>query len=76
MNTPIEQFVTKIKQLIPESIGNQDLEKNIRAIASSSFSKLNLVSRDEFDAQTAVLARTREKLEKLELQVDALIQSK
>jgi BMFP domain-containing protein YqiC len=75
MNTPIEQFVTKVKQLLPEGINNRELEKNIRALAGSSFSKLNLVSRDEFDAQTAVLARTREKLEKLEAQVEALIQA-
>jgi BMFP domain-containing protein YqiC len=44
----------------------QDLEKNLRALLSSAFGRLNLVTREEFDAQSAVLARTREKLEKLE----------
>ncbi len=74
MNVPIEQFVRKLKQLLPEG-GSSELESNIRALANSSFSKLNLVSRDEFDAQTAVLARTREKLEKLEAQMEALTKS-
>ena len=44
----------------------QDLESNIRALLQSSLSKMNLVTREEFDVQEALLQRTREKLEKLE----------
>ncbi|HYE35305.1 accessory factor UbiK family protein [Methylocaldum sp.] len=49
-----------------------DLEKNFRAILQGSFAKMNLVSREEFEVQTAVLARTREQLERLEAQVAEL----
>ncbi len=44
----------------------------LQALLQSSFSRLNLVSREEFDAQTAVLLRTREKLEQLERQLAEL----
>jgi len=44
----------------------KDLEKNLRALLSSAFSRLDLVSREEFDVQREVLARTRAKLAELE----------
>jgi BMFP domain-containing protein YqiC len=43
-----------------------DIDKNARALLASFFSKLDLVSREEFDIQTQVLQRTREKLKALE----------
>jgi BMFP domain-containing protein YqiC len=49
-----------------------DMEKTLRAALQSSFAKLDLVSRDEFDVQSAVLQRTREKLEALEAMVAEL----
>jgi BMFP domain-containing protein YqiC len=49
-----------------------DIEKNARALLSSFFAKLDLVSREEFDIQTQVLLRTREKLTALEARLDAL----
>lgn len=49
-----------------------DLEKNARALLASFFSKLDLVSREEFDIQTQVLQRTREKLKVLEARLDRL----
>ena len=49
-----------------------DIEKNIRAILSNFFSKLDLVSREEFDIQAQVLQRTREKLKALEERLDRL----
>lgn len=51
---------------------HDDLEKNFRAILQASFARMNLVSREEFDVQAAVLARTREQLERLQVQVDEL----
>jgi BMFP domain-containing protein YqiC len=51
-----------------------DIEKNARALLSSFFAKLDLVSREEFDVQTQVLLRTREKLKALEARLDALEQ--
>ncbi len=51
-----------------------DIEKNARALLSSFFAKLDLVSREEFDVQSQVLLRTREKLQALEARLDALEQ--
>ncbi len=50
----------------------EDMEKNFRAILQSAFSQMNLVSREEFDVQAALLKRTREKLESLEKQIEEL----
>jgi len=43
-----------------------DLQKNLKALLTQQFAKMDLVTRDEFDVQAQVLARTREKLEALE----------
>jgi ubiquinone biosynthesis accessory factor UbiK len=50
----------------------KDIEKNMRALLAQGFAKLDLVTREEFDVQTQVLARTREKLAALEAHVAAL----
>jgi hypothetical protein len=47
----------------------KDLEKNFRGMLSSAFTRLELVSREEYDVQAQVLARTREKLAALEARV-------
>ena len=49
-----------------------DLEKNLRAAAQAVFSRLDLVTREEFDVQRKVLARSRAKIELLEKQVAEL----
>ena len=49
-----------------------DLEKNLRAMLNGVFARLDLVTREEFDVQRQVLLRTREKLERLELQLSQL----
>ncbi len=49
-----------------------DLEKNFRAITQSVLGKMDLVTREEFDVQTEVLARTRAKLEELEKEIAEL----
>jgi BMFP domain-containing protein YqiC len=49
-----------------------DIEKNMRAMLSSLFGRLDLVTREEFDVQREVLARTRQKLTELEARVAAL----
>ena len=49
-----------------------DLEKNLRAAAQAVFARLDLVTREEFDVQRKVLARSREKIEQLEQQIAAL----
>ena len=50
----------------------RDLEKNVRALLSAFFGRLDLVTREEFDIQSEVLRRTREKLELLEAKVAEL----
>lgn len=49
-----------------------DMEKTFQAILQASFSRMNLVSREEFDVQRSVLARTRDQLEALETRVAEL----
>ncbi len=50
----------------------QDMEKNLRAALQAALAKMELVTRDEFDVQNAVLQRSREKLEALEARVTEL----
>ena len=68
MNDPLEQLTKRISALIPGDIKHmqEDVENNVRSLLQSALSKMNLVTREEFDVQSAVLQRTREKLEQLE----------
>lgn len=50
----------------------RDIQKNLKAIVSGSLSKLDLVTREEFDIQAQVLGRTREKLDALEARIKAM----
>jgi BMFP domain-containing protein YqiC len=61
----------RIKDLIANSPA-RDIEKNVRAMLASTFARLDLVTREEFDVQSAVLARTREKLVELETKLAEL----
>lgn len=74
MNEAIEELSRRISSLIPGDLKHMqdDLENNIRSLLQSSLSKMNLVTREEFDVQSAVLRRTREKLEQLEKEVEQL----
>ncbi len=54
----------------------RDIEANTRAMLTSMFARLDLVTRHEFDIQTEILARTREKLAALEAQLAALEQGR
>jgi ubiquinone biosynthesis accessory factor UbiK len=54
---------------------HRDLEKNLRMGMEATFKQMNLVTREEFEVQSAVLARTRSRLEALEAQV-AVLESK
>lgn len=70
----LDELARRLAGVLPEGLKQvrEDLEKNFRAILQSAFSQMNLVSREEFDVQAALLKRTREKLEALEKQVQAL----
>lgn len=67
----LEEFGAKMSALIAASPA-KDFEKNAKAVMAGFFSKLDLVTREEFDVQAEVLARTREKLKELEARVEAL----
>jgi hypothetical protein len=64
----LDDLTRKLSRLLPADLDilKQDMEKNIRATLQSTFQKLDLVTREEFDVQTEVLNRTREKIEALE----------
>ena len=64
----------RLAEAIPKNVrtAGEDIERNFRAVLSSGLGKMNLVSREEFDIQAAVLRRTREKLEALEEKLAAL----
>ncbi len=66
-----EEISGKLGQALADSPA-KDLEKNLRAVLQGAFAKLDLVTREEFDVQQAVLLRTREKLEALEAKVATL----
>ncbi len=70
----IENLAEKLAESVPEGLRSMrdDLETNFRGVLQSGISKLDLVTREEFEVQQAVLARTREKLEHLEAQLDDL----
>ncbi len=69
MDSPrIDEIARRLLQSVPPGVRavQRDLESNFRAVLRSSLTKLDLVSRDEFDAQVRVLERTRARLEALE----------
>jgi len=64
----LDELVARLKDTMATSPAH-DIEENLRALLSSAFARLNLVTREEFDTQSAVLAHTRAKLEALEKQI-------
>ena len=70
----IENLARKLAESVPEGLRSMrdDLESNFRGVLSSGLSKLDLVTREEFEVQEAVLRKTREKLEALEARLKEL----
>jgi len=68
----IEDLARKLAEAVPEGLRavQKDLEQNFRSVLQTGLSKLDLVTREEFEVQEAVLARTREKLEALEQRLE------
>ncbi len=67
----LSELQDKVHQVLQQSPA-KDLEKNMRAMLNQGFSKLDLLTREEFDVQVDVLARTRARLEALEARVAEL----
>jgi BMFP domain-containing protein YqiC len=64
----LDELNKKVSELLAASPA-KDIEKNLRALLSSAFSRLDLVTREEFDVQQEVLGRTRDKLQQMEARV-------
>lgn len=69
----ISQLAEKIESLLPPGIKQvkEDFDEKLKKLLQQQLTNMNFVSREEFDIQTKVLARTREKLEMLEKKIDS-----
>ena len=72
----IDKLARSLAEAVPEGLKNvrEDLEKNFRSVLQTGLDKLDLVTREEFEVQQAVLAKTRAKLEALELRLAGMEQ--
>lgn len=71
---PIDELARRLSSLVPPGLreSREELQQTFKAALQSGLGKLDLVTREEFDVQRAVLLRTREKLDALEKTVAAL----
>ena len=70
-NKTLQNLSNKIRDIIKDS-PISDVEDNINALLKSTFTKMDLINREEFDVQTEVLKKTRAKLEALEIKITDL----
>lgn len=70
----IDDLARRLSNLVPPGMreSREELQQNFKAVLQGGLAKLDLVTREEFDVQRAVLLRTREKLEQLQRTVEAL----
>ncbi|MEQ3635206.1 accessory factor UbiK family protein [Alcanivorax sp.] len=70
----IDRLMADISRRLPTDLGGlrSEVERNVRSVLAETVSRLDLITREEFDIQQQVLLRTREKLEALEKQVAEL----
>lgn len=70
----LDELARKLADSVPGNIKSmrEDMERNFKSMLQSTLARMDLVTREEFDVQLAVLARTREKLEALEARLAAL----
>lgn len=75
--TLFDDLAARLTAALPDSMrdARDELQQNFRSILQSTFNRFDLVTRDEFDAQTKVLERTRSKLEQLERKLSELEQA-
>ena len=70
----LDELARKLAETVPGNIKSmgEDMERNFKSMLQSALARMDLVTREEFDVQLAVLARTREQLEALEARLAAL----
>ena len=75
-STKLDELARRLAESVPGSLRSfgRDLEGNFKAVLQAQLSKLDLVSRQEFDVQAALLARTQEKLAALEKRLQEIEQ--
>ena len=73
-----DDLAKKLFATLPTSFQNfeKDIEEKFKEVLQATFTRLDLVTRDEFDVQTKVLARTREKVDHLQKQMDEMLHHK
>lgn len=73
-----DDLAKKLFASLPSGVQNfeKEIQQKFKEILQATFARLDLITREEFDVQTKVLARTREKLDALQAQVDALMAKK
>ncbi|MBA6413297.1 accessory factor UbiK family protein [Parahaliea sp. F7430] len=69
---PIGEVIQQMNQLVGNSGIKGEMDKGARSLAQAALSRLDLVSREEFDAQAAILQRTRAKVKALEVELATL----
>lgn len=74
----LEELAQKLYSALPSSLQNleSEIQQKFKEVLHATFAKLDLVTREEFDVQTKVLARTREKVEALEAQLHDILKEK
>ncbi len=74
----LDNLAQKLCSALPVSVkqAEEELQNTFKSILQAGFSHLDIVTREEFDAQVNVLARTREKVEALEKQLDVCLDKK
>ena len=73
----LDELARRLSSLVPPGLreGREELQQNFKSVLQAGLGKLDLVTREEFDVQRAVLARTRDKLEALERQLAELAEA-
>ena len=69
---PIGDVIRQVSDLLGDSPLKTEADRNARALLQSALRRLDMVSREEFDAQAEILARTRARVEELEAQLESL----
>lgn len=69
---PLGDVIQQLNDMVSNSGLRGEVDKSARALAQSALGRLDVVSREEFDAQAAVLRRTRERVASLEAELEAL----
>lgn len=74
----LEDLAKKLYTSLPTSLQNfeNEIQQTFKDILQAAFTRMDLVTRDEFDVQIKVLARTREKVDILQMQIEKLLEEK